>query len=404
MATGNAFRLLISFATLAIVARVLGPNDFGAFATVVSVVGILGAFSGLGNDRLIVRRLARDPSSVRRALGAAFCSMAVSSPLTIMLSWIALPLLIRQNIPFSMIALVSIADLLFAQINVLAAACYQGLDRPLNTAWQNGMFALLRAGAAGVWLVLVKEHSGASWAWFYCVVSLVGAGISIVQLIRAFGYPEWNIEKSDFTDGVHFSLQTASQSVFREVDKPLIAALASLPDAGTYAAASRMADAALMPVRAFVYGTFRKFLELGSLGPRNILPFALKALAVCVVISLFVSLAIVILAQLVPVILGPEYINTKNLLYVLTAYPICYAFYVIAVDMLVGCDEIAWRTLVQILLPVIDVALCLVLIPHYGVAGGAVACVLAYGASAALAWIAVGYVLKKHSVTAARPF
>jgi O-antigen/teichoic acid export membrane protein len=175
-------------------------------------------------------------------------------------------------------------------------------------------------------------------------------------------------------------------SVFKEVDKPLIASLTSLSSAGTYAAGSRFADAALMPIRAFIYATFRKILQLGADGPSAVFSYSLRILPACLGIALFVTVAVFGFAIVAPIFLGEQYSKTQHILQILALYPLFYAIYVVAVDALIAVDKVKTRTLVQILLPVMDILLCLILVPKLGTIGAAISCVAAYALSSLLAW------------------
>lgn len=66
-----------------LIARYLGPEQFGRFNYALAIVGLLVPFAKLGLDNIVIRNLARDPSCKDQALGSAFVLKLVSSILTL---------------------------------------------------------------------------------------------------------------------------------------------------------------------------------------------------------------------------------------------------------------------------------------------------------------------------------
>src|ERR1700685_728328 len=58
LATGQGLRLVIQAAYFVLLARILGPDKYGAFVAIVSLASILAPFSGLGTTNLFVKNVA----------------------------------------------------------------------------------------------------------------------------------------------------------------------------------------------------------------------------------------------------------------------------------------------------------------------------------------------------------
>src|SRR5579872_7442631 len=80
MAIGTMLRLLLQSGSFIIVARFMGATGFGAFAGVVALVMTASCFSGWGCEMLLIRRVARQPSSFPRAFGSGLAYMAMTAP------------------------------------------------------------------------------------------------------------------------------------------------------------------------------------------------------------------------------------------------------------------------------------------------------------------------------------
>jgi len=395
MTLGNGLRLLFNLGTFFIVARAMGSADFGNFATVVSLVGILGAFAGWGADQLVIRRVSRSTEAYRDALGTSTVFLAISAPVLTLVSWMLVPILMHRTVSFEMVALVSIADLVFQPINVLAAGCFQGSDRPAKTALQNIGFSLMRVVAALLWVAIIPAHDTISWSWFYCTVSLLGATASIVVVVHDLGLPRWNILWTDWKNGFHFALQQATFSVFREIDRPVILNLSSAATVGVYVAAFRLADAAVMPVRSLMYASHREFFRLGGINPRLSLRFAFKLMPFCIGFGLLGGAAIAAAAPVAPFVLGRQYEGTFNLLLLLSAFPMLYGFFYLAMEILVGADHATMRTAIQLVMPAFDIGFCYLLVPGYGAVGAALATLATHAITVVSAWGAVALIVMR---------
>jgi len=395
MTVGNGLRLLFSLGTFFIVARAMGSANFGDFATVVSLVGILGAFAGWGGDRLVIRRVSRVAGVYPEAFGTSIVFLAISAPILTLISWILVPLIIRHAVAFEMVVLVSIADLVFQPINVLTAGCFQGSDRPVRTAIQNTGFSLMRVAAALLWIATVPGRDPISWSWFYCAVSCLGAIASVVMVLRDLGMPSWRVLWSDWSNGFHFALQQATFSVFREIDRPVILNLSSSATVGIYVAAFRLADAAVMPVRSLMFASHNQFFRLGGKSPRLSLRFAFKLMPFCIGFGLVGGAAVGVAAPLAPFVLGPEYRGTYTVLLLLSAFPMLYAFYYLAMDILIGSDHVTLRTAIQLVMPVFDIGFCLLLVPEYGAVGAAAATLATHVIAVVSAWAAVALIVMR---------
>ena len=66
---GNGLKLVIQAAYFIIIARSLGPEQYGAFVAVVAIAAILSPFVGLGTSNLIIRNAVRDRTAFSASWG-----------------------------------------------------------------------------------------------------------------------------------------------------------------------------------------------------------------------------------------------------------------------------------------------------------------------------------------------
>lgn len=401
MTVGNGTRLVLGAVTFVIVARAMGSEQFGTFATVVAVAVIVMAFSGLGSDVLVVRRVSRAPEEFSAALLTALAFLAVTGPVLLVIFLVATRLILGPSASISLLLLVGFSDILCQPLNNICASCFLARSRPIGTAWLNIVFTGIRVLGAIIWVSVASEHTALSWAGFYVSGSILAAGLSLTQVIMMLGRPGGAIRWTEWYDGFHFALQSSFSSSFRQIDRPVIAHLSSVAVVGLYAAAFRIADAASMPVQAIMYATFNRFFQLGAKGTSHSLRFALRILPFAVGAGILAGIAVAVVAPFAPLLLGPAYAGTQNELLVLSALPVLLAFSYVGGDILLGSDHVALRTLILFAMPVVSVIMCFVFVPSYGAMGAVYATLATNAIAAAVSWSAAAWVSRQQQPQAA---
>jgi len=397
MTIAMAASLLLQMLTFAIVARSMGPHQFGAFATVAALVLIVGSFSGWGAEQLILRRVGRAREELPQAMATSLVFLALSAPPLVLLSMALVPMVIDSSIAWQLVLFVAISDIALARVNSIAAACYQAVGRPGGNAQLNVRFATARVLAALLWVAAAAHHDALSWSSYYLGVSFIAASLSLWRVRRDLGRVEWKIAWHEWRDGFQFSLQTASYAAFGSTDKPVIALLSNLSTAGLYAAATRIAMAAAIPVRSMLYSAYVRFFQLGTQGPRSSAQLAVRLLPLGVGLGILGAGATALMAPLAPRILGHAYIGTDSALLLLAPVPIFYAVYCLGLDVLVSTGHAALRTLAQITMPPINILLCWLLVPAEGARGAALAALLTHASLAVIAWLMVGWLVRRQA-------
>src|SRR5580704_11629349 len=110
MSIGQGLRLMIQASYFIVIARSLGVDNYGAFVSVVALVGILSPFGALGSGALMIKNVSRDKRLFASTWGMALITLSVSSSLLIgvvlLLSQFALPAVI----PVRLVLLVAVSD------------------------------------------------------------------------------------------------------------------------------------------------------------------------------------------------------------------------------------------------------------------------------------------------------
>jgi O-antigen/teichoic acid export membrane protein len=393
-----AVRLVLQIIVFGVVAGSMGATQFGAFASVAALAAIFGSFSGWGADQLLLRRVGRKREELPMAIATSLAFVAVSAPPLILLAMIVVPLAIDRSIPWQLVLFIAISDIGFARLNGIGGSCYQAVGRPMGTLWLTVGFAAARVVTALLWVTVAPRHDALSWSHYYFGISILAMALSVWRVRRDLGPPRWEIAWHEWRDGFHFALQTASQSVFGSVDKPVVAALSDLSVAGLYAAASRIVTAAGIPVTALLFSAYVRFFQVGVAGTRASVRLAVRLLPVGVGLGAVGTAATLVLAPLAPRVLGPTYIGTDEALLLLAPMPMLRAVYSLGLDVLVSSGHTGLRTAAQIAMPPLNILLCCLLVPSHGAVGAALAALLTHVSLAVATWAIVGALVRHQTM------
>lgn len=389
MAFGMGLKLGIQILSFGLVAAFMGAIEFGRFATVVAVVGVIATFACWGGDQLLIRRVARDHREFPRALATAFAFLALAgTPLVVAAVGIA-PVLVTEATALHLVLPVVVSDVVFANLNTLVVASYRAFDQPARATWSNLNFSGARLVAAIAWVLLAPNHDAVSWAGFYCAASAIAAVVGVPRLCRRLGMPVWDIAWREAREGFHFAAYQGSAVIYMNVDKPLVAILSNLSVAGTYAAAFRIAEAAALPLRALFYAVCPDFFRFGASGIHRNVKFALELLPVCLGSGLLGALGLVVIAPIAPALLGASYANTYVILLIFAARPMISAVENLGVDVLSTSGYTGSRALMTLALPLVKIGGCLALVPPYGAVGAAIAELVTLAFLLGASWAAI---------------
>jgi O-antigen/teichoic acid export membrane protein len=389
MAGGSAGRLLLQILLFVVVARMLGTADYGGFVSVTALVAIISTFAGLACEVVLVKNVSRNPQAFAEYFGNGLILLAVTTPVLVVVSNVAVLLLSGARVPWAIVTMMAVADLFFLRVNMLCAAGYQAFDRMKKCALLNTGFSACRLAGALLAAMSIRHLGIVSWAFFYSGSAVVAALLSFTIVTYDLGRPRWFIARQEFRFGFHTSLQATMFFAMRDIDKPLLSRLASLQVAGLYAAAFRLADAAVVPIRALMYAASARYFRHGRKGARGSSDFALRLLPYGVVYGALAFAGIEIVPWLLPWVLGHQYAGSAAVLRVFGVLPLLHATYNIGADALSASGHQSTRSSVQGIAAGLMAVLCVVLIPRYGIYGAAIANITSHATMAAMTWFAL---------------
>jgi O-antigen/teichoic acid export membrane protein len=390
MTLAQLVRLAAQGVYFVLIARSLGAGGFGVFAAALALVSILSPFAALGTGNLLVMHVARQPHTFSRAWGNALVAIpAAGAPLTLIAvgaGWLLIP-----NVPTRIVLTLAVAEFFFARLAETSGQAFQGFERMVATAQIGILPTLFRLGFA----VLIALSGGSSlpatWAYAYLCATVAAAAVSVVVATAVLGRPRpyRPLAPSTLGQGAYFAVAQSSSGIYTDIDKTMLASLATVQAAGIYAAAYRATAMAFAPVTAMLNAAYARFFRRGEAGIAGSRALAERLLPPAAAYGALASLALFFTAPLVPVLLGPSYAESVGALRWLAVLPAIQVWYYLAGDTLTGSGYQKLRCALQAGAAALNVLLNLWLIPRYSWQGAAWATLVSLGLLTAALWVSV---------------
>jgi O-antigen/teichoic acid export membrane protein len=373
MVLGRGMALVIQAAYFIEIARSLGVSNYGAFISVVALVGIVWPFASIGGSNLLIKNVSRDRNLFAVYWGRALTTTAAFGCLLIagvlLLSVFVLP----AQIPLLLVALVASSDILALNFVTIASQAFQAFER---LDWMAGLGVLMvfcRLLGAVLLIAIYPHPSALQWGYSYFWSTAIVAGAASLIVGKKLGWPEWNWRRppAELREGFWFSTSQSAQTIYNDIDKTMLARLGTLDATGIYGAAYRIIDVSFVPVSALLYSAYPNFFRAGADGISSSLRYAKPLIMRAAGYSAIVCAAILLCAGMAPYVLGPEYLRIVEALRWLAVLPVLKAMHYFLADTLTGAGYQGVRTCIQAGVGAFNILINLWLIPAYSWRGAA---------------------------------
>ena len=379
MLAGQATRTIVQAIYFILVAKALDPAGYGAFVAAMSMVMIAAPFASLGAGNVLVKNVARDPASLPVHWANALVIIAVSGVALLVLVLAAAHVFLPSTIPLALVLALGVAELLFARTAEVCGQVFQAFQQLKWTAALQLLLSVCRLLSIAVLYLAVHTPTPLQWSLGYLAATVVATATAVVAVHLRHGRPRLAVDRScmELREGAYFSISLSAQSIYNDLDKAMLSRLSTLATSGVYGAAYRIIDVSFAPVSALLAASYARFFQHGTDGLGGTLRLARRLLPLAVAYGAVAGLGLVLVAPLVPWILGERYAPIAPMIVWLAPIPLLRACHYFLADALTGAGYQRARSAVQIVVAVANVLLCLWLIPIYawqGAAGASLAC------------------------------
>ncbi|WP_193177187.1 lipopolysaccharide biosynthesis protein [Oricola nitratireducens] len=317
-----SLQIFTQFGFFALISRALGPGGYGIFASVSAVALMVSVFVGWGSDHLLIQRVAVNRDQFAEYFGRALVLIGATLLPAIAFAFFVLYFLETTNLSAWGILALIVAECAFRKITFLGSASYMAHDRAGKQFLIDNGSLILRLVAILALFLSFDIVTIDMWAMAYLTASAFAALVTMTMVLRDFGRPKFVFTGFDFKLGLLFSLEFASVSGLRDMDKPVIVQALGAEHAGLYTAAFRIIDAATAPVRAVLYATYTRYFRHADKGAEHGIAFGIRVMPFILGIGVLVGVFVFFVAGYVPLLIGSEYQESVGLIRMLAIYPL----------------------------------------------------------------------------------
>jgi O-antigen/teichoic acid export membrane protein len=402
LSIGQGLRLVIQAAYFVLVARSLGPDAYGAFVAVVAMAALLGPFSGVGTQNLFIKNVRSGKREASVCWGNGLV-LTVCSGILLTALGLGLSILFHLSGAFFVVVMVCIADLVMLKVTELAAFGFTAMDRMEQTSIQNVVASLLRLIGIVTLVMTTRQVTLQRWVLVYLLTTSLGTVYAIWRGQRLWGTPRVRLAalREDAREGVFFSIAGSATTVYNDIDKIMLSKLSDLFATGVYAAAYRIIDVSMTPIRSLAAAAYPRFFRLGLDGFAATYRYALTLIAKTAIYGSAASAGLWLSAPLLPIILGNKYAAVTPAVRWLALIPFLRCIHSFLADAFSGAGLQQVRTAVQVAVAILNTAANFVILPRYSWRGAAWVSLGCDGLLVTAFWLSAFCVLPKRNLTSA---
>jgi len=391
MAVGQLARLGTQALYFVIAARVLGPAQFGVFATAVALAGVVAPFATWGAGDMLLQNVSRSRQEFAAEWHAALCTIAKFGFVALLITGAVAPWLLPA-IPLVLIIPVAAAEFWFSGLIAAGANAFQAVEnfRLATRAWL--VLSVARLGGAALLALVIDMPDAVAWGMVYVLSSGVAALIISRAVNRQLGAPRAGARGANRLKGMEFAISLSSASVSAEVGKMALSRFDRLEVTGTYAAADRIINVISVPILAVLASSYPRLHRAGLLGMGATLRLCAPLLAMAMLYAAVAALIVFFCAPLVEVVLGSGYQQAIAACQILCGLLLLRTLTFFAANCLTATNHQRWRSILQIGGACLSAALAFTLVRTHGWLGAATAALVSEAVLACLLWMLVAAV------------
>lgn len=372
MLAGQVANSLLQIGFFVLLARFLGVVQYGVFAGAFALVSLVTPYSSLGSGMLFMRYVISEERAANVYWGNSLAiTTTISFGLAAFFSCIG-PIVTGTDSRL-MFAALTLANCLFAQLVGLSSIVFQTFESMRPAA-----ILTLLANAARLLVLVVMQrmlhHAGAvQWSVGVLIASFAAAVVAVGWVWSVIGKPQFNgpLICTRIREGVGFSFAGTTQAVYNDVDKTMLSHFGFNRENGSYTLAYRIVDFATAPIVAMDAAILPRYFRRSHLGMQGIGRLALKALAISLPLGLAIGACLLIVSPLVPRIVGRDFSLTLVSLRWLCWLPLLRGIHMLTGSALTGTGHQSFRTIAQLTVAAINIALNIWWISRFGWIGAA---------------------------------
>lgn len=361
------FTLTVQAIYFVLITRLLGAENYGSFIGIASLAGIVFPFTSFGSGDLLIQAVAQDKKLFSLYWGNGLVVVIAGSFLLTIVLFLLSPFIFAQQINALAILMILQADLIGLAIFVVSAKAFMSVNLLKKSSLLQMFGSASKLIAAFILAIAFSKPTLEIWAALYLASSILTAIIGVIIVNQLLGKPQPFAAKipNKLKQGIYFSIGESASNINANIDKTMLASMASLEATGVYGAAYRFIEVGSVPIYAILSASYPKFFQYGALGIKNSLILVKRLLPIVGIYGIVCYWGFIFFAPYVPYVLGNEYTEAISTLQWLAFLPLIGALQLLFADTLTGAGFQKIRSSIQVITAASNALLNLWLIPKY---------------------------------------
>jgi len=379
----------LTFGVTVVLARYLGPEQFGILAYANSLVAIFGIAGHVGLSGLVVQELVKAPESKNTTMGTSFVLKGLGY--MVGFSLILITAFLTESLGgFEFWVLFIVAfGMIFKPLDVIDF-WFQSIVKAKYASISKTVAAII-----GSTFKILLVSLGAQLVWF-AIAHLVQAIIASILLITFFilksnlKVTEWKFSKEKakelFSQGWVVFLGSIFAVIYLKVDQVMLRWLDGAEEVGIYTVAATMSEAWYFVPMAVVASFFPKLIKLKQESPQQYHHRLQQLFDFLLTIALVIAVLVTLLANPIITIFFSDVYKDAVPILVVHVWAALFIFLRAAFSKWILIENVLMFSLItQGLGAITNVALNFWLIPRYGGLGAAYATLISYAMASYIA-------------------
>lgn len=367
----------ISIVTVSLAARTLDPDGFGVWTAVGAYVGIFAVLTDLGFTTVAMQKMAAEPERESEWLGALAGARALLSIVAVVICAATIPIFIDDTDQSHLAAWILTLTIFSTGSNALMAVFNSRLRAGLALSF-SVLQSFLWLGVCVVFYLVGADVVDFAIAYVAMLVVIAALQIRATRRHAHIALRAGRALWGEMTRvAVPLGIASVLIAVYYQIDAVLLLEMAGAEEAGIYGGAYRFLAPLLFVPAAVMSSFFPVLSAVHERDPARVRRLVQIAADYMAVISLpILAVTIALSDQIVDLLYGPEFAESAAVLPILMIafVSICYGT---LAGFLAPLLNLHWRlALYSAIGAAANVALNVVLIPHYGAVGSAWATVV----------------------------
>ena len=369
----KAINLGCQAAYFTLIVRVLGTENYGAFVGITAFAALIFPFANLGSGDVLIQQVTRDKKLFPAYWGNALLIVLIASLSLTLVAYSISPTVFPNIDNLPAILAILLADLGGLAIFVISAKAFMSYDLLKNSSLLQIIGTITKFLAAIALATCFSQPSLLQWSYLYLLSSLTTAVIGIIWINKTLAKPQLapKILTNIAHQGLYFSIGESAYNINSNIDKTMLASIATLEATGIYGAAYRLIEVGSIPIYAVLSASYPRFFQEGAKGIKGCLSLAKRLLPFVGIYGVISLTGFLFFAPWITYILGDEYQNAIATVRWLAPIPIIGSIQLLLADTLTGAGFQKTRSAIQVTTALTNVGLNLWLIPLYSWRGAA---------------------------------